>query len=559
MHRRLLGVVVGLLAAAAGLGAAEGLAALVDGPSPVYAVGTWAIDTSPSWLREWAIDNFGVNDKKVLIGGMLATMGLIALIAGFLGTWSRRAALGVTAATWAVAVLAVATVRGSHDALPVQVGPTVVGLVVSLAGLAWLLHAMPGSGAATDPVVPATGDADAPPKASITLTERTPPAPPVEVSPERPAVMIPTRRPGEPAFDRRGFMQAAGTVGAVAIVGGVARQVGGGSITSGLGEVPPLPVPASPARQVVKADFQIPKLSPYFTPTKDFYRIDTSLFVPQVSANSWKLRIHGMVENPMTITYEDLIRAKMIERDVTLCCVSNEIGGDLIGNARWLGVPIRDLLAVARPKKGADAVHSRSVDGWTAGTPLSALTDPKRDAMLAVGMNGVPLPPDHGYPVRMVVPGLYGFVSATKWVVDIEVTRFDQFQAYWTKRDWAVQAPVKTQSRIELPVPYAEIPKGKTTIAGMAWAQHRGISKVEVQVGDADAPWRTARLAPWNNKDTWRQWEIDWDLSLGTQSVSVRATDGDGVLQTDQNTAPIPDGASGWHQVLTQVREKPLS
>jgi hypothetical protein len=258
-----------------------------------------------------------------------------------------------------------------------------------------------------------------------------------------------------------------------------------------------------------------------------------------------------MVENPLTISYADLIGHSLIERDVTLTCVSNEVGGDLIGNARWLGVPIRDLLKAARPKPGADAVRSQSVDGWTAGTPLSALTDPGRDAMLAIGMNGMPLSAQHGYPVRMVVPGLYGYVSATKWVTHLEVTRFDAFHAYWTDRGWSAQAPIKTESRIELPRSDADIKPGVTTIAGVAWAQHRGISKVEVQVDDQ--PWRTAALAPWAAADTWRQWRLNWDAPLGTHNLSVRATDGTGVVQTEQNAITVPDGATGYHSVLSQV------
>ncbi|MGQ0844981.1 MAG: molybdopterin-dependent oxidoreductase [Sporichthyaceae bacterium] len=549
-QRRVLGVVVGLLAAAAGLGAAEGLAAVASGPSPVYAVGTWAIDASPRWLTKWAIEQFGENDKQVLIGGMVVTMALVAALGGLLGTYSKRLALGLSTFMWLIGIVAVATVRGAEDSFPVRVGPTVLALVVGTAALAWLLSVLPAAPTAA----PAAAEADAP-KARFSLAERTPPAD-VVPSREMPAVIVPGRRPG--AYDRRGFMQAAGTVGAVAIVGGVAREIGGSS-TSGLGKVGNLPAPFSPAKQVVKADFQLAKLSPYFTPNSDFYRVDTSIVVPRVNANSWRLKITGMVENPITLTYEDLLRAKTIERDVTLCCISNEVGGDLVGNARWLGVPIRDILAIARPKPGADAVQQRSVDGWTCGTPLSALTDPKRDAMLAIGMNGVPLPVNHGYPVRMVVPGLYGYVSATKWVTEIEVTRFDAFEAYWTKRGWAVEGPVKTQSRIELPVPYAEIAPGKTTIAGVAWAQHRGISKVEVQVGEPDAPWLKARLAPWDNKDTWRQWELDYDFGLGTQNIAVRATDGKGVTQTEIQTPPIPDGAAGWHSVLTQVQKNPIT
>jgi DMSO/TMAO reductase YedYZ molybdopterin-dependent catalytic subunit len=303
---------------------------------------------------------------------------------------------------------------------------------------------------------------------------------------------------------------------------------------------------------VTGADFGLPGLAPYFSANGDFYRVDTSIQVPQLDARNWELRIDGMVENPVTIRYADLLAARLIERDVTLTCVSNEVGGDLIGNARWLGLPVRDLLAAARPKPGADAIRSHSVDGWTAGTPLSALTDPNRDAMLAIGMNGVPLPAQHGYPVRMVVPGLYGYVSATKWVVRLEVTRFDAFQAYWTSRGWAPQGPIKTESRIDVPKTYPDVRLGAGTIAGVAWAQHRGIEKVEVQVDEG--AWRTATLASWNNPDTWRQWRLDWTAPAGTHNLTVRATDANGAVQVAANAPPAPDGATGYDAASVQVK-----
>jgi DMSO/TMAO reductase YedYZ molybdopterin-dependent catalytic subunit len=312
-----------------------------------------------------------------------------------------------------------------------------------------------------------------------------------------------------------------------------------------------LPTPYSPARTVAGADLGVPGLGLYFTPIADFYRVDTTIQIPQLDARTWELRIDGMVENPITIRYSDLLAGRLIERDVTLTCVSNEVGGDLIGNARWLGLPIRDLLAAARPKPGADAVRSHSVDGWTAGTPLSALTDPKRDSMLAIGMNGVPLPAPHGYPVRMVVPGLYGYVSATKWVTRLEVTRFDQFQAFWTSRGWAPQGPIKTQSRISVPRSYPDLRSGATTIAGVAWAQHRGIEKVEVQVDNG--PWQNATLAAWDNPDTWRQWRLPWNAPRGSHDLTVRATDTTGAVQTATNHEVTPDGATGYHSVNIHV------
>lgn len=563
---RLLGGVCGVLAALAGLGAAEGTAALLDGPSPIIAVGTWAIDVSPQWLTKWAIATFGVNDKTVLVAGVTGTVALLGALAGLIGVHRPRIGVGLTVGLGLVGLLAATTVRGATDAAAVRAGPALVALIVGTGGLAWMLDALRPRepDASSHPVgplevgVPAAGPDQGELRGSgAVLSER--PVPPASGSPasadqpERPAVIIPGRRPGAAALDRRAFVRAVGAVGVVGLAGGGLWQwqgTGTGYETRGLVR---LPAAADTARRVSGADLRLPGLSPYFTANRDFYRVDTALVVPQLDSRTWRLKIHGMVEKPLTLTFDDLLRARLIERDITLTCVSNEIGGDLVGNARWLGVPIRDVLALARPRAGADAVKSTSVDGWTAGTPLSALTDPKRDAMLAIGMNGEPLPYHHGFPVRMVVPGLYGFVSATKWVTEIEVTRYTDFEAYWTQRDWAVQAPIKTQSRIELPVPYSEIKPGRTVVAGVAWAQHRGISKVEVQIGEPDAPWRTATLAPWNNVDTWRQWRLEWNAPDGTHNLAVRATDGTGEVQTFQQTPPIPDGAAGHHNVLSQV------
>jgi DMSO/TMAO reductase YedYZ molybdopterin-dependent catalytic subunit len=282
-------------------------------------------------------------------------------------------------------------------------------------------------------------------------------------------------------------------------------------------------------------------------PNADFYRIDTTLVTPQVDASTWQLRIHGLVEQPVTLSFEELLRSPLVERDVTLMCVSNVVGGDLVGNARWLGLPIKGLLERAKPLPDADMVLSKSADGFTASTPLDVLLD-GRDALLAIGMNGEPLPVEHGFPARLVVPGLYGFVSATKWVVDLEVTRFDRKQAYWTSRGWSAQAPVKTESRIDVPRDGADLKAGPIAIAGVAWAQHRGIDAVEVRIDDGG--WQPARLAEVPSTDTWRQWVLVWEgATAGKHTVSVRATDGTGAVQTEQKAPPPPDGATGWHTI----------
>ncbi|MGH2631115.1 MAG: molybdopterin-dependent oxidoreductase, partial [Actinomycetota bacterium] len=297
-------------------------------------------------------------------------------------------------------------------------------------------------------------------------------------------------------------------------------------------------------------DLGVDGLSPYFTPNDEFYRVDTALFVPAVTAEDWSLRVHGMVERELTFDLDRLMARPLIERDITLACVSNEVGGPYVGNARWIGAPLADVLSEAGVDPAATQLASTSVDGFTAGTPVAAVVD-GRDAMLAIAMNGEPLPIEHGFPVRMVVPGLYGYVSATKWVVDLELTTFDAFDPYWIRRGWAEQAPIKTQSRIDTPKPLASLPVGDTVVAGVAWAQHRGIDRVEVRVDDG--AWEQAELATEDTIDTWRQWRIAVPLTAGSRTIQVRATDGDGELQTAERAEPFPDGATGQHSIVVQV------
>jgi hypothetical protein len=256
------------------------------------------------------------------------------------------------------------------------------------------------------------------------------------------------------------------------------------------------------------------------------------------------------VRNPFTVSYADLLAMPMIERYITLACVSNDVGGGLIGNARWLGVPLKGLLERAGPLPGADQVVGRSADGFTVGTPTEVLMD-GRDALVAVGMNGEPLPIEHGFPVRLVVPGLYGYVSATKWLTELELTSFHDFSAYWVPRGWAAQAPIKTESRIDTPRDGSRPKGGQVTVAGVAWAQHRGISKVEVQVDDG--PWQPATLGPVPSVDTWRQWSFAWTASKGKHRLTVRATDNSGALQIQDQAPPAPDGATGWHSIEVEV------
>ena len=312
-----------------------------------------------------------------------------------------------------------------------------------------------------------------------------------------------------------------------------------------------LPAPAKAAPPVpAGVQSPVPGVQPWVTPNGDFYRIDTALSVPEIDVADWELRVHGMVEEEVRLTFQDLLDADLIESHVTLTCVSNPVGGNLAGNAKWLGFPLREVLKRARPKDGADMVLSTSIDGFSASTPLEVLQD-DRDAMLAIGMNGEPLPLEHGYPVRMVVPGLYGFVSATKWVVDLEVTRFADSKAYWTERGWSERGPIKTMARVDVPKSFAKVPAGKVAVGGTAWAQTRGITKVEIQVDDGD--WMEAELSTEASLVTWRQWSYQWDAAPGQHYIKVRATDGTGEVQTEQRADPVPDGASGWQSVMVTV------
>jgi DMSO/TMAO reductase YedYZ molybdopterin-dependent catalytic subunit len=294
------------------------------------------------------------------------------------------------------------------------------------------------------------------------------------------------------------------------------------------------------------------ELPTFITPNADFYRIDTALTVPQLSRSDWRLRVHGMVDREMTYRFEDLDRFEVVEKLVTLTCVSNPVGGDLISNAAWVGYRVRDVLAEAGVHPDADMVLSTSIDGFTAGTPVDALTD-GRDALLAIGMNGQPLPTEHGYPARMVVPGLYGYVSATKWVVDLELTRFDRAEAYWTRLGWSARAPIKTESRIDVPRSGQDVPRGPVTFGGVAWAQNRGVRAVDVRIDQG--PWQPAQLGASYSNDTWRLWSFGWQASTpGLHTVTVRATDNTGAVQTSEEADPVPDGATGWHSVSFAVK-----
>jgi len=469
-------------------------------PSPLFAVGGAFVDRTPPWLKDFAISTFGTHDKVALIAGMAFFLIAACALIGIVGARRRTAGMVAFGFLGAIGMLAVATRphSGTLDLLPTLIG-TAAGL--------WALS---------------------------TLWQR------ADVGAAGSTV------------DRRRFLLG----GAGFTVAGITAATLGQSLGQGARLAAQsrssvrLPKAGKPVVIPAGAQLDVRGVTPYIMPNADFYRIDTALIVPQIDATRWKLTVHGMVDHEVTIDWATLLSKPMQESLVTLMCVSNEVGGNLTGNAVWTGWPVRELLKMAGPRPGADMVLSTSSDGWAAGTPLSVLTD-DRNALLAIAMNGQPLPFEHGFPVRMVVPGLYGYVSATKWVTDLKVTTFAQDQGYWTPRGWSARGPVKTESRIDVPHSGDRVSAGKVAVAGIAWAQHRGIRAVEVRVDNGR--WQQARLADEPSIDSWRQWVLSWQATRGSHTITVRATDTEGETQTATQAPPAPDGATGWHTITVSV------
>jgi DMSO/TMAO reductase YedYZ molybdopterin-dependent catalytic subunit len=516
--RPLLGAAAGLLTGAVAVGVGQFAASLgTQASSPVVAVGQAAIDLTPPPVKNFAISTFGSNDKTVLLSGILIVLALYAAAVGVLAV--RRLAYGLIglAVFTGIGLAAVATRPGSNAG---YFAPTIVAAAAGALTLVLLVRRIPGRRWAPE-ATPGSSPQNAPPPA---------PDPP-----------------------RRQFLTAgAGALG-VAVVGGLAGRVISerGAVSSARAHLriprPEQPLPRLPAG----TDLHIPGLSSFITPNQSFYRVDTTLILPQVSPDSWRLRIHGMVEREIDISFDELLRRPLIEAYVTLTCVSDPVSGPYIGNAQWIGTSLASLIREARPRAGADQIFSTSVDGYTCGTPVQAVLD-GRDALLAVAMNGVPLPVEHGFPARMVVPGLYGYVSATKWVTDIKLTTFAAETAYWAQRGWSQQAPIKTESRIDVPSGSTALQAGRIPVAGVAWAQHRGIDAVHVRVDGG--PWREAKLAAVPGIDTWRQWVWYWDATPGSHMIEARATDATGYTQTAALAPPEPNGATGYPSVSVRVR-----
>ncbi|QFZ23590.1 molybdopterin-dependent oxidoreductase [Saccharothrix syringae] len=483
---------VGLLGVAAALVAGHLVAALVGPPaSPLLAVGSTAIDLTPAWLKDFAVRTFGTYDKLVLLLGMAVVLAAAAVAAGLL---SRRSALPGTVLAVVLGLLGVAAVLYRPDLGQLGVLAPVASLVVGVVVFRSLHARAPEDGG------------------------------------------------------RRAFLAIAGA----SVVAGLAGQLLGRRVDveasrRAVGDLTPArPAPAVPAG----ADFAAEGTPSFITPTRDFYRVDVALSVPRVRAEDWVLRVHGLVDRELNLRYEDLRRRDLVERTVTMTCVSNEVGGPYISTANFVGVPLRDVLLEAGVRPGADQLFSTSVDGWTAGSPVDVVLEEDRGALIALGMNGEPLPLEHGFPARLVVPGLYGYVSATKWVTDLELTTFAARRGYWLDRGWAQRAPIKTMSRIDSPKGLATV-SGPVVVTGVAWAQPTGVAKVEVRADGG--PWRTARLADEVSGSTWRMWRVELDLAPGGHTVEVRATDRSGFTQPQARVAPVPDGATGWHSIFFTV------
>ncbi len=501
----------GAAAVALSLGVSELAAGLLGLPSLIEAVGDWVIDVSPTPVKEWAISTFGTNDKLVLLIGIV----LVSLLVGALVGMIARRRFGIAVAVF-LGFGAAATLAATRDpavSIGVAVIPAGLAVITGLAALRWLYAQ----------------------------------------SPEALAQVEEAATPADPS--RRRLVIGLGAVlGVAALSSGIGRALVDRSTRSVSGRtevsfpaaaesLPPMPA---------TAELGVQGLSPVITPNEVFYRIDTAfLSVPRVELSEWAITVEGRVDRPYSLTYDDLLAMPLVERDVTLSCVSNEVGGDLVGNARWLGVPLSDVLDRAGVRGDAEQVVGRSVDDFTVGFPVEAVYD-GRDSLVAVGMNGEPLPLEHGFPARLVVAGLYGYVSATKWLSSIELTGWDDFDAYWVPRGWAKEAPIKTQSRIDTPTNRTALEPGTHRVAGVAWAPTRGISRVEVRLGE-DAEWVDAELSEPLSDNCWRQWVVDWGAPAGTHRLQVRATDGDGNVQTDESRPPAPDGATGWHTIQVSV------
>jgi DMSO/TMAO reductase YedYZ molybdopterin-dependent catalytic subunit len=506
----LLAFVAGVISAVFGMAAAH-LVASWGNPaaSPVYAVGSTVIDATPTPVKEWAIRHFGTADKAILIGNVLLVTLVAAGVAGVIARRHPARGLGLLAV---LVALAGAAALHRPDAEIVDVLPSLVAAVGGLLALWWMVRSLGGTTGPPEDTTAGPGD-------------------------ERP--------PGS----RRAFLIGSG----VLVAGGVLAAGAGQWIIRTRARISDIVLPraATPLPALPEGlDATHPGISPFRTSNRAFYRVDTKLAVPLVKQNSWRLHVDGMVDRELSFSYDELRDLAVEEHDITLTCVSNTVGGKLVGAARWLGVPVKTLLDMAGPSPKADQVLSVDVDNFKISTPIAALTD-GRPALVAIGMNGEVLPRAHGFPARLVTPGLYGFVGATKWLERLTVTTYDEDQAYWTKRDWSTDAPIKLSSRIDTPRPLSTVKAGRHAIGGVAWAQHNGVASVEVRIDGG--PWQPATLGPDAGIDYWRQWYRAWDATPGAHMIAVRAIGRDGTVQTPVRAGSFPDGSSGIQEIVVNA------
>jgi DMSO/TMAO reductase YedYZ molybdopterin-dependent catalytic subunit len=584
--RIIRGAIAGILAGGLALGVAQLAAGLINSDSsPVVAVGELSIDFTPPPVKNFAISAFGSDDKLALVTGILIVLAFLVAALGVLAT--RRIGYGMTGlAVFGLIGLVAALTRpgaSAEFALPTLIGTGAAALALQrLVGAIWppppaLRPAPPASpprpsspsstsrpsspadpshpSSPADPVHPSSTPSPSHPSSPIDSSHPSSPSTPSD--PSRPAGPVRPAGPARPARPvaqppRRSFLATSAVVAGTAVVaGGAGRLLAERSSVATAQKSLRIPPPVTPAPSLpAGANLKIPGLSSFITPNSSFYRVDTAIVLPEIPPSSWQLHIHGMVAREITLTFDDLIRRSLIEDYITLTCVSNPVGGPYVGNAKWLGTSLRSLLREAGIKAGATELLCTSADGFTSGSPVQTAMD-GRDAMLAVAMNGTVLPVEHGFPVRMVVPGLYGYVSACKWITDIEVTTYEDSPAYWSVRGWSAQAPIKTESRIDVPNGSATLKAGPTAVAGVAWAQHKGVEAVEVRVDRGS--WNEARLAKVPDIDCWRQWVWDWPATPGNHLIEARATDRTGYTQTALEEPPEPNGASGYPQVLVKV------
>jgi DMSO/TMAO reductase YedYZ molybdopterin-dependent catalytic subunit len=505
MPHRLAHAACGVLATLLGVAAGHLVAALTDpASSPVLAVGSTVIDLTPTPVKEWAVAQFGTRDKPILIGSVFCGVLVLAAIAGTLAR--RRFLLGSGLLVVVVSLAAAAALTRPSAGAPAAL-PAVAAGVVAVAALARLVGR------------PGTPE---------------PPGPPSAV------------------LSRRGTLVSVGVMTAATLALGLAgRQV---ARARGVIKDLTLPAAADPAPLFPEGlERRVPGIAAFRTPNRDFYRIDTRLALPVVDVDTWTLTIDGDVENEVTFTFRDLLGMPLVERDITLTCVSNEVGGPYVSGTRFTGVRLTDLLDRAGVGRTADQILSTDVDGMTISTPLDLVLD-GRDAMIAIAMAGEPLPREHGYPARMVVPGLYGYVSACKWITRMTLTTYAEKSAYWTDRGWATHAPIRLMSRIDTPRPLAEVTAGPTFIGGVAWHQHRGLASVQVRIDGGE--WREATLGPDAGSDYWRQWYLAWDAGSsgrGQHTLAARAVAADGEVQTAVRATPFPEGATGVQTIVVNV------